>query len=120
MAIISSLVQGMESEENIKLLISLTDMTSELMERALIMHYVHGAPSKHICDGLGIAKGNFTRDSKRINAVASKIDKYNETAHAHFSSKIAKIKAEVVSIESKKSIEWNVPKNKLKGLACKN
>ncbi len=121
MKIVSSLVQGMESEENIKRLISFTDMTSELMMRALIVHYVGGAPIKNVCGGLGIDRGNFARDSKRINAIASEIDAYNETAHPHLSKQIKTMKEEIAAISSDhKSVKWNTPKTKTKGITCKN
>lgn len=99
MDIVSSLVQGFETEENIIMLIGFTDMDSEKMQGALISHYANGASSKIACSLNGVTAGNFSRDKKRIEGVARQIDNYNENAHKHLSAQLKAMKAELIELK---------------------
>jgi len=72
------LCAGTEKAEGVKILLSLTDMTSENMEGALIDHLVTGHPATVSCALNGVTKSNFSRDLKTLNKVANKLDKYFE------------------------------------------
>jgi hypothetical protein len=78
MSIESMLVQGMESEKSIDLLISMTKIKSDSVVSAIKMHFVGGAQVQAAADTYDLSKGNLSRDIKKINEIAAKINQYFE------------------------------------------
>lgn len=78
MSIESMLVQGQESEKSIDLLISMTKIKSEQVIDALKMHFVAGAQLQMSAEANGLEKSNLSRDVKKINLIAAKINQYFE------------------------------------------
>ena len=78
MAIESMLVQGMESNQSIDLLISMTKIKSESVIDALKTHLVDGAAVQMAAEKNGLEKGNLSRDIKKLNVIAVKINQYFE------------------------------------------
>lgn len=72
------LAQGAETEQGIDILISLTEMESVPIRKALIRHYVNGADEAMACEMAVVPKSNFSRACKKLNKVAGKIDAYHE------------------------------------------
>jgi hypothetical protein len=78
MSIESMLVQGMESEKSIDLLISMTKIKSEPVIDALKAHFVEGSHVQIAAEKNGLEKSNLTRDIKKINVIAVKMNEYFE------------------------------------------
>jgi len=78
MAIESMLVQGQESEKSIDLLLSLTKIKGESVIGAIKMHFVSGAQVQAAADTYDLSKGNLSRDIKKLNVIAVKINSYFE------------------------------------------
>lgn len=74
----SMLCQGLESKESIDLLLSLTKIKSESVKKAIKMHFVYGAQVQASADANSLEKSNLSRDIKKLNAVAVKINQYFE------------------------------------------
>ncbi len=72
------LCAGLESEESIDIIISMTKLSSEKMIKALKYHLVNGAAEKMAVAAFGVTQSNFNRDLSKLNDVARKIDKYFE------------------------------------------
>ena len=74
----SMLCQGLESEKSIDILLSLTKIKSESVADAIKMHFVSGAQIQAAADTYDISKGNLSRDIKKLNVIAAKINQYFE------------------------------------------
>lgn len=72
------LLAGNETEESVEILLSLTKLSSESMKKALMYHLVNGAADTYACLAFSVTQSNFSRDLKKLNDVARKIDKYFE------------------------------------------
>lgn len=72
------LCAGLESSEGVEILLSLTKLSSDQMKKALTIHLVNGADDTTAVMISGVSKSNFSRDLKKLNEVARKIDKYHE------------------------------------------
>ena len=70
------LLPGHETEQSIDILLSMTSLKSDGMRKALRYHLVNGAADKYACIVGGVTKGNFSRDLKKLNDIAKKIDDY--------------------------------------------
>jgi hypothetical protein len=74
----SMLCQGHESEDGIELLISMTKIKSESVISAIKFHFVAGAQIQAAADAYGLEKSNLSRDIKKLNLLAVKINQYFE------------------------------------------
>jgi hypothetical protein len=74
----SMLCQGNESAESIDLLISMTKIKSEGAISAIKYHFVDGAQIQAAADTYSLEKSNLSRDIKKLNLLAVKINRYFE------------------------------------------
>lgn len=72
------LIQGMETQRSIEILLSFAGITSEKMIGALESHFIAGNNVQNSADLNGVSKSNLSRDIKKLNLVASKINEYFE------------------------------------------
>lgn len=77
------LIQGMEAEDEIKHLISMTKSTSDMLSDAMIDHLVIGHPEAQAAQLNSVSQSNFNRGLKRLNEVAEQIYQYNEMKRAN-------------------------------------
>jgi hypothetical protein len=67
--LVYALMQGQEHEALITQLLELTQIDSEEVRQALILHYCKGYAATMACMIVDIKASNFSRAKKRLNAV---------------------------------------------------
>lgn len=85
----SVLLAGKESEDRIRLLLQLTDISSEDVQDALVMHMKIGASASVACVSYGVAPPNFSRALKRLNEVAGIVESIKEIDWKLFPEKLS-------------------------------
>ncbi|PNG65017.1 hypothetical protein CRN61_17730 [Vibrio vulnificus] len=80
------MIPGMETEERLDLVISLTSIRSEPQQRALKSYFVDGVNSSACAALEEIPESNFQRTIDRVQAVDSVIEKIKEIDWARFKS----------------------------------
>lgn len=78
------LLPGSEPVERMNLIIWFTRMTSQPQIDALTEHYVNGLPAERAAARFGIELPNFIRAQKRLEEVATKIERIKEIDWARF------------------------------------
>lgn len=72
------LMQGMESEKRVKLMLSLTKISSEPVKDALLEHLARGNTEAASAALNGVTQSNFNRALAKLNEVAGIIEKIKE------------------------------------------
>lgn len=80
------LLQGMESAEKLKLIISLTSIRSEPQIKALERHFVIGFSVANCAQIEGITVSNFQRAIDKVQAVSKIVDEIKEIDWERFKS----------------------------------
>ncbi len=80
------LLCGGESEERLRLLMTLTKMNSESMNDALVDHFVKGHSEKDCVIINRVTQSNFNRAVSRLNQVAETVEKIKEIDWQRFKS----------------------------------
>ncbi|ARB12899.1 MULTISPECIES: hypothetical protein [Vibrio] len=80
------MLAGMESQERLELVISLTSIRSEPMKAALQRHFVDGVNSSACAALEDIPESNFQRAIDRVQAADAIIEKVKEIDWARFKS----------------------------------
>lgn len=80
------LLPGMESSEKVRLIISLTKISSEAQIKALHRHFVDGANASACAEIEGIAASNFQRAIDKVQEVSKIVDEIKEIDWARFKS----------------------------------
>ncbi len=86
---VSVLLAGMESEERIRLLLKLTDISNEEGQDALVMHLKIGTCASVCCVSYNVAAPNFSRALKRLNEVAGIVESIKEIDWKNFPEKLS-------------------------------
>lgn len=72
------LLRGGEPEARVNLLLSLTSIRSDCMQRALMKYLCDGLSEKDCCLIFDITTSNFARSMQRLNAVAETVERIKE------------------------------------------
>ncbi len=72
------LIKGEELKEKIEILISLTGLDSEPMEAAMVDHFCRNMSKSHAAALNGVQQSNLSRDIKKIDIVAGKLERLKE------------------------------------------
>jgi len=68
------LVRGLEKQERVELLISLTKMSSETQKQAIIDHLVKGRSDTEAALLNDVSQSNFNRAMSRLNEIAGIVE----------------------------------------------
>ncbi len=80
------LLRGGESDERLRLLLSLTKINSEQLNDALIDYYVKGYQEKDCVIINSVTQSNFNRAVSRLNHIAEIVEKIKEIDWQRFKS----------------------------------
>ena len=72
------LVQGHESKQRIELLLELTNIRSEALKQSLMLYLVDSVIAQKSYIRAGVNQQNFARGLKRLEFVASRVEKIKE------------------------------------------
>ena len=77
------LVRGLERQDRVELLISLTRMSSETQKQAIIDHLVKGRSDTEAAFLNDVSQSNFNRAISRLNEIAGIVEKIKEIDWSH-------------------------------------
>lgn len=84
------LICGNEPEERLKLLLSLTNIRSPQIIKAMYYHFVNGYDEKYVVQFEGVTQSNFNRACSTLNEVTITVEKIKELDWVKFNYKSVK------------------------------
>lgn len=80
------LVSGLESKQRVELLLSLTKINSDALRDSIFDHLCVGHSEKDSAVINGVSQSNFNRAMKKLNDVASIVEKIKDLDWKHLKS----------------------------------
>ncbi len=81
--IVKFLTQGSQSRERLDIIFSFTRITSDEFKKWAYLHYVDGLSEDHVC----MDAGNWSRNCKKLEVVAQKMERCKELDWVKFGYK---------------------------------